>query len=30
LSELVGDFSRELAQALKETTPAYRDSPAKP
>jgi uncharacterized lipoprotein YmbA len=30
LSELVGDFSRELAQALKETTPASRDSAAKP
>ena len=30
LSELVADFSRQLAQALKETTPASRDSPAKP
>jgi uncharacterized lipoprotein YmbA len=30
LSELVGDFSRELAQALKETTPASRDTAAKP
>jgi uncharacterized lipoprotein YmbA len=30
LSELVGDFSRELARALKETTPASRVRPAKP
>ena len=30
LSELVGDFSRELARALKETTPTSRDSAAKP
>ena len=30
LSELVADLSRQLAQALKETTPASRDSPAKP
>lgn len=30
LSELVADLSRQLAQALNETTPTSRDSPAKP